>query len=83
MRYTCSFIRPDLAKVGGILADYVESFARSRQAGFADGMFVTPLRHPAMMRFAERWFGPWSSFVGQTRGSGKILTEVSILVAKE
>ena len=82
VRYTCSFIRPDLAKVGGILAGYVESFARSRKAGFVEGMFVTPLRHPAMIRFAERWFGPWASFVGQTRGSGKTLTEASILAAK-
>jgi GNAT superfamily N-acetyltransferase len=81
VRYTCSFIRPDLAKVGGILAGYVESFARSRTAGFNQGMFVTPLRHPAMMRFAERWFGPWASFVGQTRGSGKSLSEHSILAS--
>jgi len=79
VRYTCSFIRPDLAQTGGILPAYVESFARLRDAGFTQGMFVTPMHHPAMVRFAERWFGPWASFVGQTRGSVKQLDASSVL----
>lgn len=82
VRYTCSFIRPDLARAGGILPAYVESFARLRAAGFKRGMFVTPLHHPAMMRFAERYFGPWASFMGQTRGSSKLLDAQSTLAQK-
>lgn len=79
VRYTCSFIRADLAKMGGILAAYVESFARSRKAGFITGTFVTPVHHQAMVRFAQRWFGPWASFFGETRGSSKQLDAQSVL----
>ncbi len=73
VRYTCSFIRDDLARLGRILPLYRESFARMRRFGFKQGMFVTPLHHEPMARFALKWFGPWASFVGETRGAQKAL----------
>jgi GNAT superfamily N-acetyltransferase len=78
VRYTCSFIRPDLARLGGILPAYVASFERLKRFGFKQGMFVTPLHHAPMARFAVKWFGPWASFVGETRGTRKLLTETSV-----
>lgn len=73
IRYTCSFIQKSLGRMGKIVPLYGESFRRSRQAGFTQGMFVTPLYHKGMAAFAKRWFGPWSSFLGETRGAEKVL----------
>lgn len=73
IRYTCSFIQKTLGRMGKIVPLYGESFRRSRQAGFTQGMFVTPLYHKGMAAFAKRWFGPWSSFLGETRGAEKVL----------
>lgn len=75
IRYTCSFIHKGLGRLGKIVPLYGESFRRSRQAGFAQGMFVTPLYHKGMAAFAKRWFGPWSSFLGETRGAEKLFTK--------
>lgn len=75
IRYTCSFIHKSLGRLGKIVPLYGESFRRSREAGFAQGMFVTPLYHKGMAAFAKRWFGPWSSFLGETRGAEKLLTK--------
>lgn len=74
IRYTCSFIHKSLGRLGKIVPLYGESFRRSRQAGFAQGMFVTPLYHKGMAAFAKKWFGPWSSFLGETRGAEKVFT---------
>ncbi len=73
VRYTCSFVREDLARLGRILPLYRESFSRMRRFGFRNGLFATPLHHPSMARFALKWFGPYASFVGETRGSEKVL----------
>lgn len=73
IRYTCSFIHKSLGRLGKIVPLYGESFRRSREAGFATGMFNTPLYHKGMAAFAKKWFGPWSSFLGETRGVEKIL----------
>lgn len=73
VRYTCSFVRKDLQRVGAILPLYCESFRRLHKFGFQRGMFVAPLHHPRMAQFARRWFGPWSYFTAETMGCGKRL----------
>jgi GNAT superfamily N-acetyltransferase len=73
IRYTCSFIHKSLGRLGRILPLYSESFRRTLAAGYQQGMFVTPLYHKGMAKFALKWFAPWSYFVGETKGSKKIL----------
>ena len=73
LRYTCSFIHKSLGRLGRILPLYSESFRRTIAHGFKFGTFVTPLYHRGMAAFAKRWFGPWASFLGETRGATKIL----------
>lgn len=73
LRYTCSFIHKSLGRLGRILPLYGESFRRTIRAGYRQGMFVTPLYHRGMAAFARKWFAPWSYFVGETKGSRKVL----------
>ena len=68
VRYTCSFIRKPLGKMGKIVPLYSASFERFIAAGFQNATFTTPLQHRGMVGFARRWFGPWSTFLGETRG---------------
>lgn len=75
VRYTCSFIRADLGRLGRILPLYGESFRRLRKFGFKRGMFTTPWRHAGMAAFAQRWMAPYSEFVGETRGARRELTD--------
>jgi GNAT superfamily N-acetyltransferase len=73
LRFTCSYIRPDLARRGRIVPLYCESFRRLGQTQYTSCSFTTPLYHPAMAAFAIRRCGPWASYIGETRGSLKLL----------
>jgi len=79
LRYTCSFIRKDLSRLGRILPAYSESFNRISLLG-AEQMqccYTTPLEHKEMALFAKRWFGPWSTYLGETKGTIKDLSLVT------
>jgi GNAT superfamily N-acetyltransferase len=71
VRFTCAFIRRDLARQGRILPAFSEACERARQAGFTRMMFATPAHHPEMSRFTERWCAPWASSWTETRGVSK------------
>jgi GNAT superfamily N-acetyltransferase len=73
LRYTCSYIRPDLARRGRIVALYAASLRRLALTNYQSCTFVAPARHERMAAFAKRWCGPWASFLGETRGSSKVL----------
>jgi GNAT superfamily N-acetyltransferase len=73
LRYTCSYIRPDLARRGRIVALYAASLRRLSLTNYESCTFVAPVRHDRMAAFAKRWCGPWASFIGETRGAGKVL----------
>jgi len=73
VRFTCSFIRRDLARRARILPAYSESIRRAHEADLRRLMFSVPMHHPAMVGFALRWCAPWLSFQGETRGSAKEL----------
>lgn len=73
VRFTCSFIHPELKRRGRILPAYTESIRRVGEAGYERCMFTVPAHHPEMVNFVRRWCGPWCGFVGQTRGSVKEL----------
>jgi len=75
VRFTCSFIRPDLKRRGRIVPAYTESIRRVGEAGYSRCMFTVPAHHPEMVAFVNRW-GRWAAFVGETRGSTKVLHPV-------
>ncbi|MEM1250281.1 MAG: type 2 lanthipeptide synthetase LanM [Acidobacteriota bacterium] len=75
LRYTCSYMRKDLSRMARILPLYCESFSRLEGEGIETAMYATPLRHQGMIRFANKWFKPWSVFFGETRGSEKQLPD--------
>lgn len=73
LRFTCGFIRDDLARLGLLLPSASESFHRMPAAGFTRATFTTPRELGRMIEFIERWVRPWADFVGETRGSAKRL----------
>jgi GNAT superfamily N-acetyltransferase len=73
VRFTCSFMREDLARRGRILALYTESLRRLRNTGCRMCSFVTPTCYGPMVDFFKRRCMPWASFAGETRGSVKVL----------
>jgi len=73
VRFTCSFVRGDLSRRGRILPLYTESIRRLAAAGCRLCTFVTPIRHKEMVEFIHRRCARWVSFVGETRGSTKVL----------
>lgn len=73
VRFTCSYIHPDLKRRGRIVPAYTESIRRLGEAGYSRCTFTVPSHHPEMVSFGKRWCGPWGSFVGETRSSIKAL----------
>jgi hypothetical protein len=73
VRFTCSFMRPDLARRARILPLYTASIERLRGTECAWCTFVTPVDYPGMVEFVQRHCARFVSFVGETRGSSKRL----------
>ena len=71
LRYTCSFVRRDLQRLGRIVLLYNESVARMPRAGLSVGSWTVPLEHPSMASFARRHMQPYAIFFGETRGIEK------------
>lgn len=73
IRYTCSFMKQPFGRMGKIVPLYSESFSRFLKFGCNNATFTTPLHHKGMVGFAKRWFGPWSTYLGESREIEKIL----------
>jgi GNAT superfamily N-acetyltransferase len=73
VRFTCSFIRRDLARRGRIVPAYSEAVRRAVEAGYKRIMFTVPMRHANMVEFGRRWCAPYLEFQGETRGASKDL----------
>jgi GNAT superfamily N-acetyltransferase len=73
VRFTCSFMRRDLARRAAILPLYTASIERVEAAGGRYGMFITPVKYTAMIEFVRQHCAPYISFVGETRGVEKAL----------
>jgi GNAT superfamily N-acetyltransferase len=71
VRFTCSFMRKDLSRLGKIVPLYRAAIARVPDD--CDCSFVTPYSHPEMIGFIERWIAPIASSVRQTRSRYKDL----------
>jgi GNAT superfamily N-acetyltransferase len=73
IRYTCSFVRKDLQKMGRIISLYAEAAKRQYEANILNGIWTVPIEHESMVNFVKkRWF-PYLDSVDETRGTSKLL----------
>jgi GNAT superfamily N-acetyltransferase len=73
IRYTCSFVRKDLQKMGRIISLYAEAAKRQNEAHIPNGIWTVPMEHESMVNFVkQRWF-PYLNSVDETRGTSKLL----------
>lgn len=68
LRFTCSFVRRDLQRLGRIVLLYSDSVSRAPATGLSVGMWTVPVIHKGMANFARKHMQPYSIFFGETRG---------------
>lgn len=68
LRFTCSYMHPQLQRMGRILLLYNQAVALMPQAGFDTGMWTVPVWHEGMTAFAKRWMAPYAIQFAETRG---------------
>lgn len=73
VRFTCSFMRRDLSRRARILALYTESIRRLSETPCRSCTFITPTVYPEMVTFIRQHMAPYASFIGETRGTRKVL----------
>lgn len=73
VRYTCSFVHPELQRKGRVFVLYSEAMRRMQQLGLDEGMWTVPIYHPAMQAFANRWMKPYCTSFTESRNAEKVL----------
>jgi GNAT superfamily N-acetyltransferase len=75
IRYTCSFVRRDYARRGGVIMLYRHAIWRQAELlpKGTYGIWTIPFDHPEMADFAQRRMGPYLRSLEQSRGSEKSL----------
>lgn len=71
--YTCSYMRPDLQKLGRIVPLYADSLRRMKRAGIPYGIWAVPMHHRAMVAFTRRRMAPHSLQTAEMKGTSKAL----------
>jgi GNAT superfamily N-acetyltransferase len=74
IRYTCSFVRKDLQKMGRIISLYAEAAKRQYEVNILKCIWTVPLQHESMVNFVNRHWAPYLNSLKETRGSFKALT---------
>ncbi len=82
VRYTCSYIHPDLGPRGLLVTLYKASLDRMKLTNFTVGTLTAPAHHPQMVKFLKRHVAPYVSFAGETRGTRKVLEKSKPSVAE-
>lgn len=73
IRYTSSFVRRDLQKMGRVLPLYVAAIQRQIQVGITEAIWLVPANHPAMVSFVRKRMAPYLVSVEEARKSSKVL----------
>ena len=73
VRYTSSYVHPDLWRRCALLRLWRASFLAMLEAGFTVATLTTHARHPQMVAFIRKHVAPVVSFVAETRGTRKVL----------
>lgn len=76
IRYTCSFVRRDLQKMGRIIPLYVHAIQKQIDAKILRGIWTVPYIHTGMANFILKRMAPYMNSVEETRGSSKLLQPV-------
>lgn len=76
IRYTCSFVRQDLQKMGRIIPLYVNAIQIQVKANILQGIWTVPLGHISMIHFVKKRMAPYLTSLEETRGSFKSLSQV-------
>ena len=75
IRYTCSFVRQDLQKMGRIIPLYVKAIQLQVKANIFQAIWTVPLGHISMIHFVKKRMAPYLTSLEETRGSFKSLIE--------
>ena len=81
VRISGAFVRDDLMRRGRLMALWTASIARMRDAGIHWICSITPVQLAPMIAFLRRRCAPWATFIGETRGSHKMLAPTGHLVS--
>jgi GNAT superfamily N-acetyltransferase len=73
IRYTCSFVRKDLQKMGRIISLYAEAAKLQVQAKISNVIWTVPVAHESMVNFVKHRWAPYLASVGETKGTFKLL----------
>ncbi|MEG4852920.1 GNAT family N-acetyltransferase [Microcoleus sp. B5-D4] len=73
IRYTCSFVRQDLQKMGRIIPLYVRAIKIQEQAGIPKGIWTVPFVYTSMVSFVKKRMASYMISIDESRGSFKSL----------
>ena len=73
IRYTCSFVRKDLQKMGRIISLYAEAAKLQVQAKISNVIWSVPVAHESMVNFVKHRWAPYLISIGETKGTFKFL----------
>ena len=71
IRYTCSFVRKDLQKMGRIILLYSEAGKLQLQAQVPNVIWTVPMGHDSMINFVRNHWASYLNSVEESRGSRK------------
>jgi hypothetical protein len=73
IRYTCSYVRPDIQKMGRIIPLYIRATQLQIAAGISRGTWTVSLMHTSMIAFVKKHMGPYLISLEQSMESSKLL----------
>ena len=73
IRYTCSFVRRDLQKMGRIIPLYVRAIKLQEKAGIPNGIWTVPFIYTSMVNFVQKRMAPYMISIEESKTSLKSL----------
>jgi GNAT superfamily N-acetyltransferase len=73
IRYTCSFVRQDLQKMGRIIPLYVKAIKLQAKAGIPNGIWTVPFIYTSMVSFVQKRMAPYMISIEESKTSWKSL----------
>ncbi|MCW5315533.1 GNAT family N-acetyltransferase [Nostoc sp. KVJ3] len=73
IRYTCSYVRPDIQKMGRIIPLYIRATQLQMEAGISKGTWTVSLMHTSMIAFVKKHMEPYLISLEQSMESSKLL----------
>ena len=73
IRYTCSFVRQDIQKMGRIIPLYVQAILLQAKAEIPKGIWTVPFVYTPMVNFVKKRMASYMSSIEESRASFKSL----------